>query len=126
IRAVVLSSVARGWEVVGSKRGYASLLGEDDLVPLTPNSVRGIGHLGGTILGANNRSNPFRYPQRLADGTISEVDRSDLLIASVRDFEIDAIIAIGGDGSLTIAQKLHEKGLRVIGVPKTIDNDVNG
>jgi 6-phosphofructokinase 1 len=126
IRAVVLSAAARGWDVLGSRRGYAGLMGNDEVVPLTPESVRGIGHLGGTILGSTNRSNPFRHPVKLPDGTTSEVDRSDKLISRSHKLGIDAFIAIGGDGSLGIAHKLHEKGLRIIGVPKTIDNDVSG
>src|SRR4029079_19030144 len=81
IRAAVLSAINRGWEVLGIKRGYAGLLGEDEVVPLTRDSVRGIAHLGGTILRTTNRGNPFRYPQRRPDGTMDEIDRSDELIA---------------------------------------------
>jgi phosphofructokinase-like protein len=126
IRAVVLSAISRGWEVLGIKRGYAGLLGEDEIIPLTAESVRGIGHLGGTILRATTRGNPFRYPRILPDGTRTEVDRSDELIASASQRGIDALISIGGDGSLAIAQKLCDKGMKIIGVPKTIDNDVSG
>ena len=121
IRAAVLAAVNRDWEVLGIKRGFAGLLGEDDVVTLTRESVRGIGHLGGTILRTTNRGNPLRYER--AGVT---VDRSDELIANARAHGIDAVISIGGDGSLAIAQKLFEKGLHVIGVPKTIDNDVSG
>ncbi|HJU65432.1 MAG TPA: ATP-dependent 6-phosphofructokinase [Gemmatimonadaceae bacterium] len=126
IRAAVLSALNRGWEVLGIKRGFAGLLGEDEVVPLTAQSVRGIAHLGGTILRTTNRGNPFHYPRQRPDGTIEEVDRSDELLERARGFGIDAIITIGGDGSLLIAQQLHEKGMRVVGVPKTIDNDVSG
>ena len=126
IRAAVLSSVNRGWEVLGIKRGYAGLLGEDEVVPLTSDSVRGIAHLGGTILRTTNRGNPFHYPIRQPDGTIVEVDRSGELIARAKDLGIDAIITIGGDGSLSIAQRLFECGVKIVGVPKTIDNDVSG
>src|SRR5690242_13931986 len=96
IRAAVLSALGRGWEVLGIKRGYAGLLGEDEVVPLTRESVRGIGHMGGTILRTTNRGDPFHYP------------------------------AVGADGALRIAQHLFERGLKVVGVPKTIDNDVSG
>ena len=126
IRAAVLSAVNRGWDVVGIKRGFAGLLGDDEVVPLTRESVRGIGHLGGTILRATTRGNPFHFLRPGPDGTPVEIDRSDELIATARALGIDAVITIGGDGSLTIAQRLAEKGLRVIGVPKTIDNDVSG
>jgi ATP-dependent phosphofructokinase / diphosphate-dependent phosphofructokinase len=126
IRAAALSSISRGWDVIGIKRGFSALLGEDDVVPLTRESVRGIGHLGGTILGTTNRNNPFRYPRRRPDGTVEEVDRSDELIERAQELGIDAIITIGGDGSMALAQMLFEKGVKIVGVPKTIDNDVAG
>ncbi|HVZ48237.1 MAG TPA: ATP-dependent 6-phosphofructokinase [Gemmatimonadaceae bacterium] len=126
IRAAVLSAVDRGWHVLGSRKGYAGLLGDDDVVPLTRDDVRGIGHLGGTILLTTNRGNPFAFPMKQPDGSFREVDRSDALLENARNLGINALIAIGGDGSLRIAQQLHEKGLRVVGVPKTIDNDVSG
>ena len=126
IRAAVLSAVDRGWHVLGIKKGYAGLLGDDDVVPLDRDQVRGIGHLGGTILRTTNRGNPFAYPMKQADGSFVEVDRSDELLENARNLGINALIAIGGDGSLRIAQQLNAKGLRVVGVPKTIDNDVSG
>ncbi len=126
IRAAALSAINRGWEVLGIKRGFAGLLGEDDVVPLTKDTVRGIAHLGGTILRTTNRGNPFHYPVARPDGSTSEIDRSDELMQRAREYGIDAVISIGGDGSLTIAQHLYEKGMRIVGVPKTIDNDVSG
>jgi phosphofructokinase-like protein len=126
IRAAVLSAVGRGWEVLGIKRGYAGLLGEDEVIPLTRESVRGIAHLGGTILRTTNRGNPFHYPRKREDGTYEEVDRSDELIERARALGIHAVISIGGDGSLAIAQQLVDKGMKIVGVPKTIDNDVSG
>lgn len=126
IRAATLSALGRGWSVLGIKRGYAGLLGEDEVVPLTADSVRGIGHLGGTILRTTNRGNPFAFPVQQRDGTWTEIDRSDELIDNARNLGIQAMISIGGDGSLAIAQKLVEKGMRIVGVPKTIDNDVSG
>jgi phosphofructokinase-like protein len=131
IRAVVLAACHRGWECYGIREGYNGLLeperfGERGGVhQLTPFSVRGITHLGGTILGTTNKGNPLCYPVKRADGRIEEVDRSDELIDSFRSAELDALVAIGGDGSLSIANTLHEKGLRVVGVPKTIDNDLD-
>src|SRR3954471_3923595 len=126
IRAAVLGAINRGWDVLGIKRGFAGLLGEDDVVQLTRDFVRGITHLGGTILRTTNRGNPFHYPRKRADGTYEDWDRSDELIQNAKSFGIDAIITIGGDGSLEIAQRLFEKGVKIVGVPKTIDNDVSG
>jgi 6-phosphofructokinase 1 len=124
IRAVVLSAVRRGWEVYGVRKGFGALLGEDAMVRMDRETVRGITHLGGTILGTTNRGNPFEWPTRTADGRITTVDRSDEILDSFRAHELDAMIAIGGDGSLRIANRLFAKGLPVIGVPKTIDNDL--
>jgi ATP-dependent phosphofructokinase / diphosphate-dependent phosphofructokinase len=126
IRAAVLSAIDRGWDVLGIKRGFYGLLGEDEVVPLTKESVRGIAHLGGTILRTTNRGNPFHYPVKQDDGTFTEVDRSDELLHNSKFLGIDAIITIGGEGSLGIAQRLFEKGMKIVGVPKTIDNDVPG
>jgi ATP-dependent phosphofructokinase / diphosphate-dependent phosphofructokinase len=126
IRAAVLSAINRGWEVLGIKRGFAGLMGEDEVISLTKDSVRGIAHLGGTILRATNRGNPFCYPRLQPDGTYVEVDRSDELLERARQLGIEAIISIGGDGSLDIANRLCQKGMKIVGVPKTIDNDVSG
>jgi ATP-dependent phosphofructokinase / diphosphate-dependent phosphofructokinase len=124
IRAAVLTALNRGWEVWGIRKGYGGLLGEDEMVELTRDSVRGITHLGGTILGTTNRGNPFKWPVRGPDGELTTVDRSDELIEAFRRRGFDAMIAIGGDGSLHIANELAKKGLPVVGVPKTIDNDL--
>ena len=124
IRAAVLSAVNRGWEVLGIKRGFAGLLGEDEVIHLTRESVRGIAHLGGTILRSTNRGNPFCYPVRQPDGSYVEIDRSEELVENARQLGIDAIVSMGGDGSLAIARRLCGKGMKVVCVPKTIDNDV--
>jgi ATP-dependent phosphofructokinase / diphosphate-dependent phosphofructokinase len=126
IRAAALSAINRGWDVLGIKRGFAGLMGEDEVIPLTKNEVRGIGHLGGTILRSTNRGHPFHYPRKQPDGTYIEEDRSDELIENARKLGIDALISIGGDGSLDIARRLCAKGMKVVCVPKTIDNDVSG
>ncbi len=126
IRAAVLSAINRGWEVLGIKRGFAGLLGEDEVVFLTRESVRGIAHLGGTILRTTNRGNPFSYPIRQPDGSYVDTDRSDELLENARQLGIEALISIGGDGSLAIAKRLCDKGMKIVGVPKTIDNDVSG
>ena len=118
IRAVTLSAIHRGWEVVGIRRGYDGLLsGEPDGgVELDEHAVRGITHLGGTILGTTNRGNPLA----VVDGR----DRGDLVVSRLAELGCDGLIAIGGDGSLKIAGELARRGLEVIGVPKTIDNDL--
>jgi len=126
IRAAVLSAINRGWDVLGIKKGFAGLMGDDECIPLTKDSVRGIAHLGGTILRSTNRGNPFSYPRVQPDGSVLTEDRSDELMETARKLGIDAIISIGGDGSLEIAKKLCDKGMRIVGVPKTIDNDVSG
>jgi phosphofructokinase-like protein len=126
IRAAVLSAVNRGWEVLGIKKGYAGLMGEEEVIPMTAATVRGIAHLGGTILRTTNRGNPFSYPILQPDGTSIEKDRSGELIENARKLGIDAVISIGGDGSMSIAHQLCELGMKIVCVPKTIDNDVSG
>jgi ATP-dependent phosphofructokinase / diphosphate-dependent phosphofructokinase len=124
IRAVVLAAARRGWEVVGIRKGFGGLLGDAGTVRLDTESVRGITHLGGTILGTTNRGNPFDWPMEQPDGSIRTVDRSDELIEALNSHGVDGLIVIGGDGSLRIAQRLAQKGVPVVGVPKTIDNDL--
>jgi 6-phosphofructokinase 1 len=126
IRAVVLSAYRRGWRSYGIQRGYEGLLSFNGVVPLGPAAVRGITHLGGTILGTTNRGNPFRYVTKDAEGREYETDRSDDLVAAFQASGFDALVSIGGDGSLQISHQLWRKGLPVVCVPKTIDNDVCG
>jgi phosphofructokinase-like protein len=126
IRAVVLSAHHRGWQTYGIQRGYEGLLSFNGVVPLGPAQVRGITHIGGTILGTTNRGNPFRYVMRNEQGEEYEVDRSDDLVAAFQASGFDALISIGGDGSLQISYDLWKKGLPVVCVPKTIDNDMSG
>lgn len=130
IRAIVLAALNRGWECLGIREGYTGLLQPEDypqggVIPLDRQSVRGITHLGGTILGTTNRGSPLKYPVVRADGQIEAVDRCAELVSLIHAQGIDALIAIGGDGSLGIANALHQYGLRVVGVPKTIDNDLD-
>lgn len=131
IRAATLAALNRGWEVYGIRDGFNGLMMpeqfvEGGLVRLTRERVRGITHLGGTILGTTNRGNPLRYPVKGLDGNFTEVDRSDELIRAFLMHGLDALISVGGDGSMTIANALAHKGLCVVGVPKTIDNDLDG
>ncbi|HET7090475.1 MAG TPA: ATP-dependent 6-phosphofructokinase [Anaerolineae bacterium] len=130
IRAAVLSALNRGWECFGSRDGYNGLLlpeqyPDGGLVRLTRESVRGITHLGGTILGTTNKGNPLCYPVATKSGRIVEKDRTDEVLRAFRKRKIDALIAVGGDGSMEIADAFARKGLRVVGVPKTIDNDLD-
>lgn len=125
IRTAVLSAVNRGWEVLGIRHGFAGLLGEPDIMPLTRAAVSGIAHLGGTILRTTNMGNPLCFPVIGEDGKYIEKDCSLDLIANAKRLGIDALIAIGGDGTLGIALELVRRGLRIVGVPKTIDNDVS-
>jgi 6-phosphofructokinase 1 len=130
IRAVVLAAHNRGWEVVGIRDGYNGIFlpgkyPDGGLIPLTRDSVRGITHLGGTIIGTTNAGNPLRFPIKQADGKVAEVDRTAELVRALEANGIDAVVAVGGDGSLTIANALARKGVRIVGVPKTIDNDLS-
>jgi 6-phosphofructokinase 1 len=123
IRAVVKTATSvYGWEVLGIETGYDGLLGRGGarVVPLTAESVRGILPLGGTILGTSNRGNPFAMPRD--DG--GTVDRSGEVVTRLAELEVDAVISIGGDGSMRIAAELLALGVRLVGVPKTIDNDL--
>ncbi|MGI6129036.1 MAG: 6-phosphofructokinase [bacterium] len=122
IRAVTRSALRQGWEVIGFLDGYAGLI-ENRTVTLTKNYTSGLLHRGGTILGSNNRDNPFHYPVQTDKG-IDYRDMSDQAVANLTKNGIGCLIAIGGDGSLAIAHELAQKGARVIGVPKTIDNDL--
>jgi len=129
IHGAVYAARGLGWQVAGIRDGYDGMLEPEryphgGVLELTRSDVREIPHLGGTILGTTNRGNPFRRVIENPDGSRTEVDRSDQLVQQFHDRKIDALIAIGGDGSLTIANQLYKKGLRVIGVPKTIDNDL--
>jgi phosphofructokinase-like protein len=131
IRAAVLAGEHRGWEVYGVRDGFNGLMlperyVDGGLVRLTRDSVRHITSQGGTIIGTTNKGNPLKFPIEKADGTWEEIDRGDELVRLFAMHDIDALISCGGDGSLAIAHELHKRGLRVIGVPKTIDNDLDG
>jgi 6-phosphofructokinase 1 len=130
IRAAVIAALNRGWECIGIRDGYGGILfperyaGQGTFL-LTRDMVRGITHLGGTILGTTNKGNPMHFPVKQADGTVIEIDRTGEIANYFAMHEIDALISIGGDGSLTISHALVKKGLRVVCVPKTIDNDLD-
>jgi len=124
IRAATLAALKHGWEVVGIKNGYGSLFSDQPFIPLTRDTVRGITMQGGTILGTANRGNPFEMPYQKEDGSWALEDRSDEAIEVFKENGVDALIAIGGDGSMIIADKLTKKGIPIVGIPKTIDNDI--
>ncbi|MBL0224920.1 MAG: 6-phosphofructokinase [Geobacteraceae bacterium] len=124
IRGVVKSAIIRhGWQVIGIEDGFDGLLDLKKCRPLSLESVRGILPRGGTILGTTNRGNPFEYPVEQG-GKIIRMDISDRVVENIRTLGIEALIAVGGEGSLKIAQELAKKGVPVVGVPKTIDNDL--
>ena len=112
-----------GVEVVGFTRGYSGLY-KNDYRPLGLRSVSGIMHEGGTILKSSNKDNLFNYRVRNEDGTFSYKDVSDEAVKNLKYLGVDALIVIGGDGTLTSARDFHRKGIPVVGVPKTIDNDL--
>lgn len=131
IRAVTLAALNRGWECVGIRSGYDGVLHPErfpdgGLIHLDADRVRGIVHTGGTILGTTNRGNPFSYEESMPDGSKKKVDISGRMVKAFADAKIDALVAIGGDGSMDIARQTSELGIRVVGVPKTIDNDLPG
>ena len=124
IRAVVRTAHMNfGWEVVGIFDGFEGLLGKTHTKKLAPWNTRGILGTGGTILGTTNRGNPFAF-KVTEKGKEVEKDLSSVAIKNMKKLGIDALIVIGGDGSLNIAHRLAQKGVKVIGVPKTIDNDL--
>ncbi|MBN1614326.1 MAG: ATP-dependent 6-phosphofructokinase [Deltaproteobacteria bacterium] len=124
IEAVTKAAYKRNWEVFGVKNSYAGLLNTDELVRLTPEFVSHISNVGGTILGTTNRGNPFKMPVHNVVGDVEIRDVSDKILENFKRLRFDCLVAIGGDGSLEIAYNLYKKGMPVIGVPKTIDNDL--
>lgn len=143
IKAVTLGAVARGWEVVGFRRGFAGALNYDPdnpevseihLTRLSPDNVRTINRTGGTML-HTSRTSPDRIPQSelpdfLKDGTLlaknGTVDCTPHLLKVFAALQIDAVVAIGGDGTLSYAARLQREGMPMMLVPKTMDNDVFG
>lgn len=124
IRAVVRTACGRyGWRVIGIEDGFEGLVGPLRWRELGPKDVRGILSRGGTILGTSNKGNPFSFPLE-KNGVVELVDISTQILENFRSLKAEVLIAVGGDGTLKIAQGLFEKGLPVVGVPKTIDNDL--
>lgn len=125
IRAAVKSAILKyHWQVIGIPDGFDGLIWPEKSRPLTLHDIRGILPRGGTILGTTNRGDPFHY-RTIENGVEVVRDISDQVIANSRQLGIDAIISIGGDGSQKIALDLFKKGVNIVGVPKTIDNDLS-
>ena len=125
IRAAVKAAITRyGWEVIGIEDGFDGLIDISRSRPLTLKDVSGILPRGGTILGTTNRGNPFHY-KHVVNGKEVVEDISGQVIANAKKLGLDAVIVIGGDGSQKIGLDLQHKGLNVVGVPKTIDNDLS-
>jgi 6-phosphofructokinase 1 len=121
IRAVVKSAAHCHCEVVGLEDSFDGLIESDRSRILTPKDVTGILRIGGTILGTTNRGNPFAYPVSTSGG---KMDYSDRVVQMFHQMKLDALIVIGGDGTLGIAYEFYKRGIPIVGVPKTIDNDI--
>jgi len=116
----------KGWEVYGSIEAFNGVFNSpQEIVKLTSSRTAGIHIKGGTILKTTNKSNPVKFPVTQADGTVNFIDRSDELVQKLKELKFDAVINIGGDGSQKISKVLYDKGIPIIGVPKTIDNDLS-
>jgi 6-phosphofructokinase 1 len=125
IRAVTKCAINEfGWEVVGFVDGFKGLV-ENTWSPLTLEAVSGLIVRGGTVLGTTNRDDPFHFGVVDSEGNKQFKDMSDQVVDNLADLGIDVLVVIGGDGSLNIAYELAQKGVKVVGVPKTIDNDLS-
>src|SRR6185436_17383604 len=108
----------------GSEDGFEGLIQPRRIVRLGRENVRGILPRGGSILGCSNRANPFAYPGRDAQGKEIFTDESERVLQHILDHQIDALVMVGGDGTMTHAREIEKRGVHVVGVPKTIDNDL--
>jgi ATP-dependent phosphofructokinase / diphosphate-dependent phosphofructokinase len=116
----------RDWEVYGSIEAFNGVFNEpQEVFKLTSKMTAGIHVKGGTILKTTNKGNPIKFPVTQPDGTVKFVDRSEELVKRLQKLGFDAVINIGGDGSQKISKALFDKGVNIIGVPKTIDNDLS-
>jgi phosphofructokinase-like protein len=121
IRAVVKAASSCNCEVIGLEDSFDGLIESDRWRRLVPKDVRGILRVGGTILGTTNRGNPFLYPIETSGGL---KDYSARCVEMFHELKLDALIVIGGDGTLAIAHRFSQMGIPLVGVPKTIDNDI--
>lgn len=127
IRGIVKRSRReKDWEIYGSIEAFNGVFREpQEIIRLTSKRIAGIHVKGGTILKTTNKGNPIHYGIENPDGSVTFIDRSDDLIKRLKDLGFYAVINIGGDGSQRISKALYDKGLNIIGVPKTIDNDLS-
>ncbi len=115
----------KDWDVYGSMEAFGGIFSEPtEIIKLTKRMTAGIHVRGGTILKTTNKGNPLKYPVQQPDGSIKLTDRTDELVKKIKDLGFTAVINIGGDGSQRISNALYKKGMNIIGVPKTIDNDL--
>jgi 6-phosphofructokinase 1 len=121
IRAVVKAATNSDFDVIGLEDSFDGLIEPNRWRKLTPHDVTGILRIGGTILGTTNRGNPFAYPIQTSGGTR---DYSARCVEMFHELKLSALIVIGGDGTLSIAHEFHKRGVPIVGVPKTIDNDI--
>jgi 6-phosphofructokinase 1 len=126
IRAAVKTAIYKySWEVLGIRDGYDGFIEEGGVLPLDIEDVRGLLPRGGTILGTANRGNPFAR-KVLRNGQEVIIDTSEEIIQGIQRLNLDALLILGGDGTMHSAHELYLKGAPIIGVPKTIDNDIGG
>ncbi len=123
IRAVTKTALGKGMQVVGIEDGFAGLI-YGKMKELDWPAASGILSQGGTILGSSNRDNPFRFPRKGPDGQTEFVDVSDRVLDNIAQARLDALVCVGGDGTMAMASKTIKRGVRVVGIPKTIDNDL--
>ena len=122
IRAITKGAINSNYDVIAFKDGYKGLV-ENDFLLLNNAMVSGIINLGGTILGTSNAANPYQWPSK-SDGKLKFKNLSKKAVANFKKHKLSGLIVIGGDGSMAIADRLYKDGIPVIGVPKTIDNDL--
>jgi ATP-dependent phosphofructokinase / diphosphate-dependent phosphofructokinase len=123
IRAVVKCACNSGIEVIGLEDSFDGLIYPEKSRVLKPSDVTGILRLGGTVLGTVNRGDPFAEPITTAEGTFNYGER---VLEMFGRMKLDALVCIGGDGTLAISYEFYKKGIPLVGVPKTIDNDIYG
>ena len=124
LRAFVKECHRLGIEVLGAEDGFTGLIDPNRLRTLTPSDVRGILPKGGSVLGCSNRANPWAYPTLGPDGEEVLEDVSARVVKRLRDHQVDVLVLVGGDGTMNMGMRMMDLGIPVVGIPKTIDNDL--